>query len=520
MTNDSTQAAGHVKAAIALAQLGKLDAAIHSLRTALGLEFDIELADAVGRLDGLPDGTVIDLASYLPSWHDELNADEDAFDIVVEGFEDARGSLERRGAHESFDDFGDLGDSRSAAAYDAQAVPTVPIDSADAARARAATLGRARYAGVAPPPPAHRRGLRNADEESGADESGFHSTPSRPGVAAEPEWRESTAEPANQVPETPARSAPTDGFGGFDDFDFGDGPSEPTDRLRWSEAVGGADAFELQHAEDVLEDIEGYPLELPQTGPRPAANAGDVTRPPGPSVPDWGEQPSVRKAPPTVEKVRAASEPDWMAPTPLPTPVVAEADRETPAMNPLDATPAPSYYDPLRDAPSQVANDSREAFGVVRNSSVRKARAADPASVVAAAPRANAEPVHRRVDEMLAEAVQHMRRGDLSLADSMIERVLEREPRNAEALNLRNGLRKQLANLRMRALEPLDRIPRQDLRAIMNSGNSLNPRRMFILSLVDGTMSLRDIVDLSGSAPDEASELLLSLVDEGLIVFR
>lgn len=508
----------HVKTAVALARLGKLEAAVQSLRIALGLEFDIELADAIGRLDGIPDGAPLDLAAFLSSWQADINADEEEFDIVVEGFEERRASLTGSAQDDPFGVFHE----EPAAESDEHSAPTVPIHSADPDRARAMSLGRTRYAGVAPPPPAHRRGGQNAEDDDSAHD-GFEAAPSNPGAAAEVEWPRSAA---SSAPSAGSSSDTGTNQASFDDFDLAEDRREPTDRLRWPEAIRSEDASGAPAAEPALAKTHGSEPELPHTGQRFAADSGAVTVPPAAAVPDWGEQPSIRRAPPTLEQDQDSAEADRMASTPLPQRPVRENERETPAMHALDSTPLPSYYDPLRDAPSHPTSDQTGGFGVVRNSSVRKGRGNDPtptapaAPATPSAPRSHPEPVPARVDEMLAAAVQHMRRGDLSLADAMIDRVLEREPRNAEGLNLRNGLRKQLANLRMRALEPLERIPRQDVRAIMDSGQSLNPRRMFILSLVDGTMSLRDIIDLSGSSSDEASELLLSLVDQGLIVFR
>ncbi|MCB9521198.1 MAG: hypothetical protein H6698_01510 [Myxococcales bacterium] len=108
-------------------------------------------------------------------------------------------------------------------------------------------------------------------------------------------------------------------------------------------------------------------------------------------------------------------------------------------------------------------------------------------------------------------------KGDLASADQLVRDVLASEPGNAEALRLQRDIVAKLSMLKMASLQPLDRVPRADLGAV--AGASLNPRSMFLLSQVDGTSTLQDIIDMSGMSAGDAADQLAELIAKGVLRF-
>ncbi len=444
-----------VRDAVAHAGAGRIEPAVGSLRAALSLDFDIELADAVGQLDGLPEGVTVDLVELIPSWIDRVRHDPDDFEVVV--------------------DF-DIGpeSAREPARDD---LPAEPHEQRTTDPSLAAGRARARYQAAAPPPPAHRPSGRGAAPEvSAPDPADDWSLGGEPASASRSAGEAESLD-AFEVPSSQEISVPS-----FSDW--GDAPPP------------------VPESRPVTERFTFTPVDQPAVAATPNEA---VTRPPAEEPAgraDWGEEPSLR-----LNRGRA-TEPET-APAPR---FTTEKLGSTPGPVEVsgDATPSPMYYDPLREAPRPTdATAGAAGFGRVRPSSIRRAR---PAEEVAPAP--------ERLEDLLAAAQTSMRRGDLGRAEELIAEVLKRDPGQGEAIALRKAVRRQLANMRRAALEPLSRVPIQNLQAIMRAGERLNPRMMFFLNLVDGTMTLQDVIDLSGAPSEEAAEQLVELIEGGLIVFR
>ncbi|MFT6398410.1 MAG: hypothetical protein ACJAYU_003168 [Bradymonadia bacterium] len=108
-------------------------------------------------------------------------------------------------------------------------------------------------------------------------------------------------------------------------------------------------------------------------------------------------------------------------------------------------------------------------------------------------------------------------RGDLASAKQLVDEVLTTDPGHGDALALSRNINERLTMLRMSALEPMSRMPHPDVSAVASA--QLNPRSMFLLSMADGGSSLQDLVDLSGMPAFEASEILLGLIEQGVLRF-
>lgn len=121
-------------------------------------------------------------------------------------------------------------------------------------------------------------------------------------------------------------------------------------------------------------------------------------------------------------------------------------------------------------------------------------------------------------DVLLDRAKKLVARGDLASAMELLDDVLAAEPSNEEAQQLRDHTYGRIGMLRLSALEPLDRVPEVDFGNV--SGAQLTPQSMFIVSLADGVLSLRDMVDMSGMPRADAAVVLTDLIDQGVLRFR
>ena len=121
------------------------------------------------------------------------------------------------------------------------------------------------------------------------------------------------------------------------------------------------------------------------------------------------------------------------------------------------------------------------------------------------------------VNDLLDRVRVLLGRGDLASAQQLVEEVLLTDPGHGDAQALARDIAGRLTMLRLSALEPMNRTPRQDLGAVAGAG--LSPRSMFVLSMADGSSSLEDLVDLSGMSRADALEILAGLIQKGALVF-
>lgn len=122
------------------------------------------------------------------------------------------------------------------------------------------------------------------------------------------------------------------------------------------------------------------------------------------------------------------------------------------------------------------------------------------------------------VANLVERARSLMARGDLASAIEIIDEALTVEPGHGDARALKDDLSHRLGVLRMDALQPLERVPIADMGAL--AGKNPNPRALYLLTLVDGSLTLQDLIDLSGVSSLEAATLLSELIAEGALRFR
>lgn len=119
------------------------------------------------------------------------------------------------------------------------------------------------------------------------------------------------------------------------------------------------------------------------------------------------------------------------------------------------------------------------------------------------------------VSDLLDRVRVLLGRSDLASANQLVNEVLASDPGHGEAQSLARDITGRLAMLRVAMLEPMDRIPIQNLAAAAEAG--LSPRSMFVLSMADGSSSLEDLIDLSGMSRSDATEILAELIEKGAL---
>jgi hypothetical protein len=120
-------------------------------------------------------------------------------------------------------------------------------------------------------------------------------------------------------------------------------------------------------------------------------------------------------------------------------------------------------------------------------------------------------------DPALREIADRYATGDFSGALVLAEGILDSTPEHAEALRYANNCRDVLTQMYAARLGPLDQrvtvaVPNDQIRWL-----SLDHRSGFLLSLVDGTSSVEELLDISGMAKLDALRILYALREERVI---
>jgi tetratricopeptide (TPR) repeat protein len=131
------------------------------------------------------------------------------------------------------------------------------------------------------------------------------------------------------------------------------------------------------------------------------------------------------------------------------------------------------------------------------------------------------EPVVPDVEILVRNSKDEEAAGDLEAAFKYAEEALKREPDHAEANQLGQSLRKRLADLYRKELEPLERVPY--LRATDASilELSLDPIGGFLISQIDGEITVEELLTILGTF-DEFRVLssLHFFLENGIIELR
>lgn len=126
----------------------------------------------------------------------------------------------------------------------------------------------------------------------------------------------------------------------------------------------------------------------------------------------------------------------------------------------------------------------------------------------------------RTIDDPVAEMSERFSLGDYTGALEMSELILAEDPGNLEAAECGENCRSVLESMYVAKLAPLDRkpmvvVPRTQMRWL-----SIDHRAGFVLSLVDGSVSVETILDLSGMPRLDALRILHELVQQKIVAFK
>ncbi len=130
------------------------------------------------------------------------------------------------------------------------------------------------------------------------------------------------------------------------------------------------------------------------------------------------------------------------------------------------------------------------------------------------------EITERTIDDPVAEMTERFSLGDYTGALEMSELILAEDPGNLEAAECGENCRGVLESMYAAKLAPLDRpplvvVPRTQMRWL-----SIDHRAGFILSLIDGTVTVETILDLSGMPRLDALRILHELVQQKIVAFK
>lgn len=117
----------------------------------------------------------------------------------------------------------------------------------------------------------------------------------------------------------------------------------------------------------------------------------------------------------------------------------------------------------------------------------------------------------------LAELADRYAMGDYSGALVVAEGILESDPEHADAQRFARSCREVLTGMYSARLGALDQVVRMAVAGDQIRWLSLDHRAGFLLSLVDGTLTLEEILDISGMTRLDALRIMFSLQQEGVI---
>jgi hypothetical protein len=126
-------------------------------------------------------------------------------------------------------------------------------------------------------------------------------------------------------------------------------------------------------------------------------------------------------------------------------------------------------------------------------------------------------PPQESEEGLLAEARDRLAFDDYSGAMGVLDRLLADQPKHPEALKLKGLCEQQLLSMLESKLGDTARKPKLRLRLDEVIWLNLDHRAGFILSQVDGDMSIEDLYSLSGMSRLDTARILVQLVEERVI---
>jgi len=147
----------------------------------------------------------------------------------------------------------------------------------------------------------------------------------------------------------------------------------------------------------------------------------------------------------------------------------------------------------------------------------RSAQILDAVDEGAPANESRDERTRRRITSLMERAAQWSASGDLDRAVAAVELALEEDPNSAIAQKLIQRHRETTQQVFQSFLGDLSRQPML-ARPLHELGNTpINPRAAFLLSRVDGNMTVDEILDVSGMPRTEAYRYLCQLFLRGIL---
>lgn len=124
------------------------------------------------------------------------------------------------------------------------------------------------------------------------------------------------------------------------------------------------------------------------------------------------------------------------------------------------------------------------------------------------------------VDPTVADLRDRYAAGDFTGALLLAESVLENDPSHADAKRYLESCRDVLIQMYTARLGPLDQIVRVAVPPDQVRWLSLDHRSGFLLSLVDGSSTLEELLDISGMPRLDALRIMFTLVEQQVIALE
>ena len=135
-------------------------------------------------------------------------------------------------------------------------------------------------------------------------------------------------------------------------------------------------------------------------------------------------------------------------------------------------------------------------------------------------PAATPREAARQAPSAIQDVQDRYAAGDYSGALTVAESILEADPENADARRYTQSCRDVLTHMFAARLGPLDRVAKVAIPADQIRWLSLDHRAGFLLSLIDGTSRIDEILDISGMSHLDALRILLALLEQRVIAIE
>lgn len=110
--------------------------------------------------------------------------------------------------------------------------------------------------------------------------------------------------------------------------------------------------------------------------------------------------------------------------------------------------------------------------------------------------------------------------GDFTGALVIAESLLDQDPENEDAKRYAQSCREVLTQMYAARIGPMDQVATVAVPADQITWLSLDHRAGFLLSLIDGTLSIEEILDVSGMSRLDALRIMYTLVQQNVITLR